>query len=94
MTIPDKTITVPYIPLQAGTSAKWEKIGYDNILDKWVYNVKYMEIAHWIEKQPTHMWKFYDIPEAAKYDVPVSSVTGQNYIFAEEMEAWFLLRYS
>ena len=93
MTIPDKTITVPYIPLQAGTSTKWEKIGYDNILDKWVYNVKYMEVAHWIEKQPAHMWKFYDIPEAYKYDVPVNSVTGQNYIFTEEMEAWLILRW-
>ena len=79
MTIPDKTITVPYIPLQAGTSAKWEKIGYDNLLDKWVYNVKYMEVAWWVEKHPNHMWKFYDVPlesdVSINYDAGVELVS-------------------
>lgn len=72
----------------------WEKIGYDNLIEKWVYNVKYAEVAWWIERQPAHMWKHYDIPDEAKLEVSISALMGQNYVFTEEMEAWLVLRWS
>ena len=72
---------------------KWERIGIDMPTNKWVYNVKYMEVAWWVEKHSNHMWKFYDIPEESKLDVSVNALMGQNYIFTDEMEAWFMLRW-
>lgn len=71
---------------------KWERIGVDVPTNKWVYNVKYMEVAWWVEKHPNHMWKFYDVPLEA--DVSISTITGQNYIFTDEMESWFMLRWA
>jgi len=71
----------------------WEKIGMDMPTDKWVYNVRSQEIRDWIEDQPVHMWKVYDIDKFNR-DTPISALIGENYIFTEEMEAWFQLRWS
>ena len=73
---------------------KWEKVGKDMPTDKWVYNIRYREVGHWIESQPIHMWKFYDIPVESMKDVSINSLIGQNYLFTDEMEAWFMLRWS
>ena len=73
---------------------KWEKVGKDMPTDKWVYNIRYREVGHWIEEQPVHMWKFYDIPVESMKDVSINSLIGQNYLFTDEMESWFLLRWS
>lgn len=72
---------------------KWEKIGMDVPTDSWVYNIRSQEIRAWIEEQPAHMWKFYDINKFNK-DTPISALMGENYVFTEEMEAWFTLRWS
>ena len=71
---------------------KWEKIGMDMPTNKWVFNIRSQEIRDWIEEQPIHMWKFYDINDV-KLEYSLSSL-GQNYVFTEEMEAWFTLRWS
>jgi hypothetical protein len=73
-------------------SKKWEKVGMDMPADKWVYNVRSQEIRDWIEEQPIHMWKFYDFNDT-KLHLSLASI-GQNYVFLEEMESWFLLRWS
>lgn len=73
---------------------KWERIGKDMPTDKWVFNIRSQEIRTWIEEQPIYMWKFYDIPEESKLDVSVSALIGHNYIFTDEMEAWFQLRWA
>lgn len=72
---------------------KWERIGMDMPTNRWVYSVRLYEVGHWIESQPIHMWKFYDIPEGAKLGVSISALMGQNYIFTDQMEAWFMLRW-
>lgn len=74
-------------------SKKWERIGMDMPTDSWVYNIRSQEIRTWIEEQPAYMWKFYDI-DRANLDLPVSAMFGDNYVFTEEMEAWFQLRWS
>ena len=76
-------------------SKKWEKVGIDSPTDKWVYNVKLYEVIKWIESQPVHMWKHYDIPiNWMRDDIPIAALTGSNYLFTDEMEAWLLLRWS
>ena len=72
---------------------KWERIGMDMPTNKWVFNVRSQEIRNWVEEQPIHMWKYYDIPDEAKLEVSVGSLMGQNYLFTDEMEAWFQLRW-
>lgn len=74
-------------------SKKWEKVGMDMPTDKWVYNIRVQEIRDWIEEQPIHMWKHYDIPETKINEVSINAFIGQNYIFTDEMEAWFQLRW-
>ena len=71
---------------------KWEKVGKDMPTDKWVYNIRYREVGHWIESQPIHMWKHYDIP----FDQlrKLGPLLGSTYLFTDEMEAWFMLRWS
>lgn len=71
---------------------KWERIGKDMPTDKWVYNTKYLEVVWWVEHQPEHMWKVYDVP--LDRDISINALIGQNYIFTDEMEAWFMLRWS
>ena len=75
-------------------SKKWEKVGMDMPTDKWVYNIRVQEIRDWIEEQPIHMWKHYDIPESKINEVSINAFIGENYIFTEEMELWFQLRWS
>lgn len=72
-------------PVATSFSKGWGRIGIDVPTDKWVYNIRSYEIRTWIEEQPIHMWKFYVIE---------SILVGQNYIFTDEMEAWFTLRWS
>ena len=70
---------------------KWEKIGMDIPTDTWVYNIRSHEIRDWVEEQPVHMWKFYDLTDT-KLDFSLSTL-GQNYVFTKEMEVWFELRW-
>lgn len=79
-------IYAPYIP------KSWEKIGIDQPTGKWVYNTKFHEVKEWIESQPIHMWKHYDVP--LDRDMSINALMGHNYLFTEEMEAWFFLRWS
>jgi hypothetical protein len=81
----------PYAPL---ITKKWEKVGIDGPANKRVYNIRLQEIRDWIEDQPIHMWKHYDIPKELIDKVSLKAWLGQNYIFTEEMEAWFQLRWS
>lgn len=71
----------------------WEKIGMDVPTNKWVFNVRSQEIRTWIEEQPIHMWKVYDV-DKFNGDTPIAALIGENYTFTEEMEAWFQLRWS
>lgn len=75
-------------------SKKWEKVGMDMPTNKWVYNIRVQEIRDWIEEQPIHMWKHYDIPEESIKDISFNALIGKHYIFTEEMESWFQLRWS
>lgn len=84
----------PYIPLQVGNTKLWERMGLDMPSDKMVYSVKNHEIWQWIEAHPIHMWKHYDIPLDELMNSSISDFTGNTYIFTDEMEAWFLLRWS
>jgi hypothetical protein len=85
----------PYLPNMINPfTKKWERVGKTMPTNKWVYNIRSQEIKDWIEQQPIHMWKHYDIPESVVKDVSVSALLGPNYIFTEEMEAWFQLRWS
>lgn len=70
---------------------KWQRIGMDMPANKWVYNIRSQEIKTWIESQPIYMWKFYDIN--VTQDTPISAMLGDNYVFTEEMESWFQLRW-
>lgn len=89
-----KTLVVPYIPLQAGSSKLWERIGLDMPSDKIVYGIKSHEVWQWIESQPVHMWKQYDVLVRDTNDISVYAFTGNSYVFTDEMESWFLLRWS
>lgn len=73
-------------------SKKWDRIGKYMPTDDWVYNVRSSEIQVWVEEQPAYMWKFYEVTDSL--DLPVSALIGENYIFSEEMEVWFKLRWS
>jgi hypothetical protein len=75
-------------------TVKWEKVGKDMPTDKWVYNIRLHEVGHWIESQPIHMWKHYDIPFDQLRNVSFGAMSGPNYLFTDEMESWFLLRWS
>ncbi len=75
-------------------NVKWEKIGIDRPTNKWVFNVHLQEINDWITEQPAHMWKYYDIPKSVFKETSIYAYIGQNYIFTEEMESWFQLRWS
>ena len=73
---------------------RWEKTGIHIPTGKWVYSIVSQEINIWIEDQPVHMWKYYDIPDDSLLDVPIRMLTTTNYIFTTEMEVWFSLRWS
>lgn len=74
-------------------STNWEKVGKDMSTDKWVYHIKIYEAVKWIESQPIHMWKHYDIPFDQIRNTSLLR-SRPNYIFTDEMESWFLLRWS
>jgi hypothetical protein len=40
------------------------------------------------------MWKYYDIPADYILEAPLRMVVANNYVFTDEMEAWFTLRWS
>ena len=82
----------PYIPLQMGTSVKWERIGIDLPSDSLVYRILAHDIRQWIEKQPVDTWKYYDITDT-RLDLSVGFI-GETYVFTSELETWFLLRWS
>lgn len=92
-TIANEITSVQPINMVNPFAKKWEKIGIDAPSQNAVYNVRVQEIRDWIEAQPTHMWNVYDIDRFNK-DTPISAIMGENYIFTEEMEAWFTLRWS
>lgn len=73
---------------------KWVRVGIDGPTNKWVFNIRLQEIRDWIEEQPIHMWKHYEVPQSWIDEVSINAFLGQNYIFTEEMEAWFQLRWS
>lgn len=61
-------------------SKKWEKIGMDMPTDSWVYNIRTQEIRDWIEEQPIHMWKHYDIPDNSINEVSFSTLIGELFL--------------
>jgi hypothetical protein len=88
------TFYAPYIPLQVVRhiiiGAKFYRIGKHFISDKWVYEVNDHEVKKWIESQCERLWQ-YD----SSYTHDSTAVTGSFYTFnTEEIEAWFLLRWS
>ncbi len=59
--------------------AKWKKYPHEKFA---AYKIYDSEVWRWVEHQPIHMWKYDDAGD------------GNNYLFTEEMEAWFLLKWS
>ena len=68
---------------------EWEKIGIDMPSSENVYRIMSHEVQEWVESQPIHMWKCHDAPPDD--DMPL---IGSMYVFTEEMEVWFLLRWA
>ncbi len=88
----------PYVPLTTEITfmPNWEKIGTDMPTGKTVYHVKKHSVIDWVESQPTHMWDSYTIPEESimYMKIPLNFLGGSNYTFTDEMESWFMLRWS
>jgi hypothetical protein len=72
----------------------WDYLGIDVPTNKWVYSIKSQEINLWIEKQPIHMWKYYDVAIEVLSELSLKALYGTNYVFTPEMEVWFKLRWS
>lgn len=77
----------------------WEKIGYDGIHKMHVYSIRSNIVDMWVEAQPAHMWKPYDLESAwdnTKEAIlwPAFGKSGSTYVFTKEMESWFLLRWT
>lgn len=81
-----------YIPLQMGTSAKWERIGIDLPSDSLVYRILAHDIREWIERQSVDTWKYYDIADTRPY-LSIGFI-GETYVLTSELETWFLLRWT
>lgn len=48
-----------------------------------------VEIGHWIESQPVHMWKYYDIDrDTEKWAVK------SHYVISDELLMWLKLRWT
>lgn len=73
-------------------SSPWCFIGVDTRTDSKVFHTNSTEIIQWIESQPVHMWKFYDVMD--NFDDKVGIPSFSNYVFTKEMEAWFIVRWS
>jgi hypothetical protein len=91
-TIADEITSVQPINMINPFSKKWERVGIDGPSQNAVYNIRAQEIRDWIEEQPADMWGQYGIDEIYE-STPISAMFGQNYVFTEEMEAWFTLRW-
>lgn len=59
--------------------SKWKKYPHDSFA---AYKIYDSQVWGWVEDQPIHMWKYDDAGD------------GNNYLFTEEMEVLFLLRWS
>ena len=59
--------------------AKWKKYPHDKFA---AYKIYESEIYRWVENHPVHMWKYDD------------DAKDNCYLFTEEMESWFLLRWA
>ena len=73
---------------------KWEIVGRDLRIDKSVYSANSPEIASWIESHDKDMWEHYDIPDEDVHKIPINSWGGKKYVFTEQFEIWFLLRWA
>lgn len=74
------------------TNPTYMCIGADGPTGNKVYNIYHNDIISWVEEQPIHMWKHYDAAKQA--NIFVNAFSGQQYLFTEEMESWFQLRWS
>jgi hypothetical protein len=73
------------------TNPTYLYIGVDGPTGNKVYNIYHTDIISWVEEQPIHMWKHYDVPKQA--NIFVNAFSGQQYLFTKEMESWFQLRW-
>jgi hypothetical protein len=58
--------------------AKYKKYPHEKFA---AYKIYDPEVWRWVEQCPIHMWKYDDAGD------------GNNYLFTEELEAWFLLKW-
>lgn len=99
ITFDANVVYAPYIPLSTTISLnmkpipKWQHIGNDMRFGR-VYQIRDNEIISWIQSQPIHTWKPYTIEERNFLEMPVEFMLGESYVFTEEMESWFKLRWS
>jgi hypothetical protein len=59
----------------------WSMIGTHMPTSQKVYAVR-NDIARWIETQPPHMWKFYDVDNMLNC-----------YLLSEELLSWMILKW-
>lgn len=59
--------------------AKWKKYPHEKFA---AYKIYDSAVWRWVEQQPIHMWKYDDAGD------------GNNYLFTEQMETIFLLRWA
>jgi hypothetical protein len=63
----------------------WEKVtpeGHKSIMTN-------VEIAHWIEQQPIHMWKYIDLETKGE-----TYQLNTHFIVSDELLSWLILRWS
>ncbi len=63
----------------------------DILFDRPGYTIVFVniEVGHWIESQPAHMWKYYDIDrDTEKWAVK------SHYVVSDELLTWLKLRWS
>lgn len=68
----------------------WSYVGTD-IVGRRIYNVCRPSIRQWISEMPKSEWQIFNIPDSSN---SVHAIIGTNYVFTEQMEAWFKLRWS
>jgi hypothetical protein len=59
----------------------WEMVGVHMPTYERVYSVRY-DIGEWIETQPSHLWKSYEVDHAVLC-----------YILSEELLSWMILKW-
>lgn len=72
----------------------WEWVGIDGPTQCRVYSVYSKQVGTWIEEQAASMWKHYEIPPSMVEEVSLRCFLAPTYLFTEEMEVLFLLRWS